>query len=325
MAAAAVALAQLLQTCAPNVGERTMTAIVRVESGGNYLAIRDNDVNRTFSPVDVREGVAWSMQLLRLHHSIDLGIAQINSANLDKLGMSLSDAFDPCINIHGGATILSFDYGLASRQFGPGQFALRRAIGAYNSGSIFAGESYVNRILVAAGVRSDADVHVPDLRSIGAGSDALAASPRVRPLPLSLTVPKRRSLEASAAVQSAPLPPSYGAPILVPVGTEASSGTSPQSAAILQPAGPVIEQAGSAPALVAAPTPAPSSSPSKPGVAILPPFGSPIVLNVMPALLPSVVRGVNGLPQVAPRPGLLVNMTLGPSPSPSPAAATTSR
>jgi hypothetical protein len=42
------------------------------------------------------------------------------------------------------------------RQFGPGQYALRRALGAYNTGSLYAGQDYINEILVAAGMPPEA-------------------------------------------------------------------------------------------------------------------------------------------------------------------------
>jgi type IV secretion system protein VirB1 len=134
-----------------------MVAIVRVESGGNTLAIRDNTIDRTYDPVDAREAESWANQLLALGHSLDLGLAQVNSANLPRLGLSVHQAFDPCANLHGGAQILSEDYAAAAGRFGAGQFALRRALGAYNSGSLFAGQSYVNEILAAAGLSPETD------------------------------------------------------------------------------------------------------------------------------------------------------------------------
>jgi type IV secretion system protein VirB1 len=158
----ALVLNQLLQQCAPNVGARTMTAIIRVESGGQPLAIHDNTLHQTFVPQDAKQGVVWANQLLSLHHSVDLGLAQINSVNLLKLGMTVRESFDPCININGAATILTADYRAAAEKFGPGQYALRRALGAYNSGSLYAGYQYVLQILAAAGVSAPNDF-VPNL------------------------------------------------------------------------------------------------------------------------------------------------------------------
>jgi type IV secretion system protein VirB1 len=126
-------LAHLIAGCAPRVGRRTMSSIVAVESGGDPLAIHDNTSNGR-------------------GHSVDLGLAQINSANLPSLGLSVRAMFDPCTNVRAGATILSAAYRQAQAHFGPGQFALRRAIGAYNTGSLTHGDHYIAAVVAAAGV-----------------------------------------------------------------------------------------------------------------------------------------------------------------------------
>jgi len=158
---AVITLAQLLRDCAPNVDPRTMTAIVRVESGGRTFALRDNTLDTVYQPVDVVEAIAWTNQLLRRGDSLDLGLSQINSANLPRLGIAVRDIFNPCMNLRAGSTILGEDYRAASSRFGPGQFALRRALGAYNSGSLYAGSDYVNQILAAAGLSPENDYPAP--------------------------------------------------------------------------------------------------------------------------------------------------------------------
>jgi type IV secretion system protein VirB1 len=219
MLLAAVALSQLLNVCAPGAGRRTMAAIVRVESNGNPLAIHDNDLNRTFMPHDVNQGVVWADQLLALHHSVDLGISQINAFNLPRLGLSVRDAFDPCMNVHGGATILASNYRAAALQFGAGQFALRRAIGAYNSGSLYAGSTYIHRILEAAGIDADEGFAVPDLQ---VDSQPLSAAQLGQaPRPVART--------ARVAPAAAPTANPFAAPLLV--GTPAALGPPPVAAA----------------------------------------------------------------------------------------------
>jgi type IV secretion system protein VirB1 len=153
---ATIALAQLIHACAPNVNPVTMGAVVQVESGGNSLALHDNTLHRSFAPSNETEAVDWANRLIALGHSVDIGLSQINSANLPKLNLSAVRAFEPCTNLHAGAAILSADYAAAAGRFGEGQYALRRALAAYNSGSFFADETYVNEILVAAGVPPDA-------------------------------------------------------------------------------------------------------------------------------------------------------------------------
>jgi len=129
-----------------------MSAVVQVESGGNPLALHDNTLRQSYAPESQAEAIDWATQLIGFGHSVDLGLSQINSANLPMLAMSVAQAFDPCTNLRGGARILGEDYTAAAGRFGPGQYALRRALAAYNSGSFFASQAYVNEILVAAGV-----------------------------------------------------------------------------------------------------------------------------------------------------------------------------
>jgi type IV secretion system protein VirB1 len=179
------ALSHLLQSCAPNIGPRTMTAIVHVESGGNSLAVRDNTLNRAFYPKTREEAVRLADYLLAKRHNLDLGISQVNSANFPGLGMSVSEAFDPCTNLRNGASILAGAYRRAVTQFGPGQYALRRAIGAYNTGSLYAGDRYISMILDAAGVHdSVVDVaRVPNLTPESqAHSQSQEASKPARPV-----------------------------------------------------------------------------------------------------------------------------------------------
>jgi type IV secretion system protein VirB1 len=246
MLVAAVALAQLLSACAPNAGRRTMAAIVRVESDGNALAIHDNNLDRSFTPRDVNQGVVWANQLLALHHSVDLGISQINAFNLPRLGLSVRDAFDPCMNVHGGATILASDYRAAALEFGAGQFALRRAIGAYNSGSLYGGSTYIHRILVAAGIDADAGFPIPDLQ---VDPQPLSAS-QLRPLP----PPARRA--APAAIRTAN---PFAAPLLV----GAPRALVPAAASLPTPVAlRVSGDPRTAPIIASTPAPSPTPTPS---------------------------------------------------------------
>ena len=61
--------------------------------------------------------------------------------------------FDPCVNLSVGARILSGDYAFAHQRYGDSQIALRHAIGMYNTGRLNAGESYIRRVLAAAGIQ----------------------------------------------------------------------------------------------------------------------------------------------------------------------------
>lgn len=45
-------------------------------------------------------------QLIAAGHSVDLGAAQINSANLTRLGLDIKSAFEPCTNLHAAQVLL---------------------------------------------------------------------------------------------------------------------------------------------------------------------------------------------------------------------------
>jgi type IV secretion system protein VirB1 len=148
-----LALAAHIARCAPNVGLRTMAAIVQVESSGDPLAIADNTTMRSYHMREQAEAEELARRLIAAGHSVDLGLAQIDDANLTRLGLSLRTVFDTCANLTAGAQILADDYSTAIPYFGQGQVALRHAIGMYNTGRLDAGAAYVRRVLIAAGVR----------------------------------------------------------------------------------------------------------------------------------------------------------------------------
>lgn len=147
------ALAALIAHCAPNIAPATMTAIVNVESGGNSLAIGDNTAGRSYYPRDRANAESLARRLIDAGHSIDAGIAQIDSMNFAGFGVSVHSIFDPCINLSIGARILSDDYALAARRYRDAQVALRHAIGMYNTGRLNGEARYVAQVLVAAGTR----------------------------------------------------------------------------------------------------------------------------------------------------------------------------
>jgi type IV secretion system protein VirB1 len=149
----AFALSALIARCAPRVGPATMSAIIQVESGGDPLAIGDNTTSESYHPRDRATAEALADEFVAAGHSLDLGIAQINQANLGRLGLNLRTVFDPCANLGAASTILAQNYALAKRRFGPGQVALRHALGMYNAGTLDAGASYVRRVMLAAGIR----------------------------------------------------------------------------------------------------------------------------------------------------------------------------
>lgn len=130
-----------------------MMALVKVESGGNPLAINVNGKQRLArQPRSRGEAMAWSEWLISRGYSVDMGLTQVNSANMGKLRTNLAALFDPCANLTAGAQILSHEYAGAARRMGLGQNALKAALSAYNTGNHRAGiaNGYVAKVAAAA-------------------------------------------------------------------------------------------------------------------------------------------------------------------------------
>ena len=144
------AVLALAAQCAPTVAPDTIASIAQTESGLNELAVHDNTAVRSFQPASRDEAVALATDLIvAQRHSVDLGLMQVNSANLVFLGLSIPDAFDACRSIAGGAKVLSDAY----------QKALRSALSAYNTGDMQRGitNGYVGRV-------ERASISVPSLQ-----------------------------------------------------------------------------------------------------------------------------------------------------------------
>lgn len=140
----------LVQQCAPHVSPQTMAAIIRTESGFNPLAIHVNgDFRLPAAPRSAPEAIGWAEYLIHAGYSVDLGLMQINSRNLGALSMTVTDAFDPCTNLRGGARILTANYRKAAQAAGPGSTALLAAISAYNTGNFRGGfaNGYVAKVV----------------------------------------------------------------------------------------------------------------------------------------------------------------------------------
>jgi len=175
---------QLAAQCAPTVHVDTLAAVARAESRFETNAINDNSARRQYAPTD-RAASAIAVRLIALGHSVDLGLMQVNSANLRGLGLSVADAFDPCRSIAAGARVLRDGY----RAPGAGvdaQPALLRALSRYNTGDVQRGfgNGYVARVQVAA------EQVVPAIRTIGGGVAPLRPpSTEAEPVRLERVIP----------------------------------------------------------------------------------------------------------------------------------------
>lgn len=137
----------LAQACAPSVHPKTMAAIVMTESGGNELAINVNGARNPRPAANLTTAIQTARAYIAAGYSVDLGLAQINSRNLGRLGLTIEQMFVPCANLAASARILSMNYRAAGRA-GDAQQALRVAFSMYNTGHPVRGfgNGYVARV-----------------------------------------------------------------------------------------------------------------------------------------------------------------------------------
>jgi len=208
MMLALATLAAYLQACAPYVAPDTMRAIVSVESRGYIYAINDNTSRVTYCvpgtamyPCSRDQAAALAENAVRSGHSVDVGIAQVNSGNFRTYGVSATQMLDPCENLRLGGNILAGAYRQSTARFADERAALWHAIMAYNTGSLYAGEDYVQAVVAAALGSTTPEVpSIAILRGSRPGARHLAAvaEPRVRAL-------SRPRTDRSPSPRSAPL------------------------------------------------------------------------------------------------------------------------
>jgi len=195
----------LAQACAPLIAHQTLAAIVKTESGFRPLAIGVNGgQSLTRQPATVEEAVVTANWLIANGYNIDLGLGQINSVNLPKIGLTVENAFEPCKNLGAVEKILHANFQVARGKIQGDQAALQAALSAYNTGSFSKGfaNGYVQKVVSNAAtavpsVAAPAALPIP-LTAVRAGS---------APVKLSATSANRPvKLKAQAEPGTAPAP-----------------------------------------------------------------------------------------------------------------------
>jgi type IV secretion system protein VirB1 len=163
--------AAFYQHCAPTVAVETMRAVVAHESRERPWALGVNGSYKLArQPASYEEAVSWAKWLIDNRYNIDMGLSQVNSANLGRLKLSVEQVYEPCVNLSAGASILTGNYVLAQQSL-KGDEAYIAALSQYNTGSFSRGVSngYVAKVLRQAGVSSEVIERVkPKLMERGA-------------------------------------------------------------------------------------------------------------------------------------------------------------
>ncbi|EJF79806.1 type IV secretion system lytic transglycosylase VirB1 [Candidatus Bartonella washoeensis] len=126
----------LAAACAPAIHSTTLSAVVMQKSRGHIYAIGlQNDQKLSYQPSTFKEAIAIAEQLKKNGHNFDMGLGQINVKNLEWLGMSLSDLFDPCKNLKAVQIVLMHCYERAVSKYNSEQAALQAALSCYDTGN----------------------------------------------------------------------------------------------------------------------------------------------------------------------------------------------
>lgn len=160
----------LAQQCAPSVAPETLLSVVHAESKFDTLAIGVNARGvRPEIPATPAAAARIARSLIAKGYNIDLGLGQINSANLRWLGLSVEDTFDPCRNLAAAARVLSSNFLDAARTQGSSDRAIAVALSMYNTGSQARGfgNGYVARVYARSAIIIPA---IRELAPTGAGS-----------------------------------------------------------------------------------------------------------------------------------------------------------
>jgi hypothetical protein len=129
-----------LLRCGHTVAPTTLRAVIRVESDEHPFAIHVNGLSPQPAPVSrAGEATRLAQTWIARGYRVDMGLMQVDSANLTTLGYSVRDMFNACTNIRAGASILTADYLSAVQTWPDPQTALRAALSAYNTGSFSRG------------------------------------------------------------------------------------------------------------------------------------------------------------------------------------------
>jgi len=109
-----IVFADLAQTCAPFVASETLAGVVSLESRFTPFNIRINSgLPLKKQPATKSEAIEIATTLAADHQDIQLGLGGIGLDDLGRMKLSISDAFDPCLNLKATATLLDGYYRLA--------------------------------------------------------------------------------------------------------------------------------------------------------------------------------------------------------------------
>ncbi len=144
-------LLALVTACAPQVDAGTAQALVAVESAMNPNAIGVIGGALERQPRHRAEALATARMLQAEGWNFSVGLAQINVHNLERFGLSLATAFEPCANLTAMQAALTECFERTDQRESARQHSLRQALSCYYSGNLVSGfkHGYVSRVAAA--------------------------------------------------------------------------------------------------------------------------------------------------------------------------------
>lgn len=138
----------MVAQCSPSMHPAIVQAIVKTESSFNPFAIGVNRGGNRLArqPSNFGEAVQTAKRLLAQGANIDMGLGQINSANMNWLNLSVEQAFNPCSNLKALQHVYLTCYDKAGAT-GLGN-RMQRAWSCYNTGNTQKGfrNGYVTKV-----------------------------------------------------------------------------------------------------------------------------------------------------------------------------------
>ena len=141
----------LAARCAPGVAVGTLEGVAKTESRLDPLTLHNNTTGVSKHEVSTQAALEDASAWIGRGDSVDLGLMQVNSANLPGLNMTVQAAFDGCASLASGAAILQAAYG-GGQTNAEQQAALLMALSRYNTGSPFRGilNGYARKVIANA-------------------------------------------------------------------------------------------------------------------------------------------------------------------------------
>lgn len=194
----ATSLNELVSRCAPEISPVTMRYLINIESGFQPFSLNINRKvqSQSFTFKDALSAMAMANKLIKQGENIDMGLGQINSTTMQRLGLSVADIYDPCTNLTASAEVLKQCYKRALRIYPAGQVALTHALSCYNTGNFKGGlaNGYVAKLQNLATQQSE---QVPELLGVD-----LQGEQSVLSKPVSLTVSAQGELDAFSRAEN---------------------------------------------------------------------------------------------------------------------------